>query len=91
MSCGDRPRLHHFRLKRRRGKNGCFTYRCQVNGRRTEISLQTKDYQEALKKVTDLVPIVQARTAEIVAAYVNEARGFAKQATDLGLIDAWSK
>ena len=76
---------------RRRGKNGCFAYRCQVNGRRTEISLQTRDCHEALKKVADLVPIAQARTAEVVAAHVNEARGFAKQATDLALVDAWSK
>ena len=74
---------------RRRGKNGYFAYRCQVNGRRTEISLQTRDCHEALKKVADLVPIAQARTAEVVAAHVNEARGFAKQATDLLLIDSW--
>ena len=33
---------------RRRGR-GVFYYRCQVNGKRTEISLQTKDYNEALK------------------------------------------
>ena len=45
---------------RQRSKNGCFAYRCQVNGRRTEISLQTKDYHEALKKVAELVPIAQA-------------------------------
>ena len=76
---------------RRRGKNGCFAYRCQVNGRRTEISLQTRDYHEALKKVAELVPIAQARTAEVIAAHVNEARGFAKQATDLALIDSWDK
>ena len=76
---------------RRRGVNGCFAYRCQVNGRRTEISLQTKDYHEALKKVAELVPIAQARTAEVVAAHVNEARGFAKLVTDLALTDAWSK
>ena len=76
---------------RRRGVNGCFAYRCQVNGRRTEISLQTRDYQEALKKVAELVPIAQARTAEVIAAHVNEARGFAKLATDLALTDAWSK
>ncbi len=76
---------------RRRGKNGYFAYRCQVNGRRTEISLQTRDCHEALKKVADLVPIAQARTAEVVAAHVNEARGFAKQATDLALVDAWPK
>ena len=76
---------------RRRGKNGCFAYRCQVNGRRTEISLQTKDYQEALKKVAELVPIAQARTAEVIAAHVNEARGFAKQLEDLTLADAWER
>ena len=76
---------------RRRGKNGCFAYRCQVNGRRTEISLQTRDYHEALKKVAELVPIAQARTAEVIAAHVNEARGFAKQATDLALIDSRDK
>ncbi len=75
---------------RRRGSNGCFAYRCQVNGRRTEISLQTRDYHEALKKVAELVPIAQARTAEVIAAHVNEARGFAKLATDLALIDAWT-
>ena len=75
----------------RRGFKGCFFYRCQVNGRRTEISLQTKDYHEALKKVAELVPITQTRTAEVIAAHVNEARGFAKQATDLALTDAWSK
>jgi len=76
---------------RRRGKNGCFAYRCQVNGRRTEISLQTCDYHEALKKVAELVPIAQARTAEVVAAHVNEARGFAKQTMDLTLADSWDK
>ena len=76
---------------RRRGVHGYFAYRCQVNGRRTEISLQTRDYHEALKKVAELVPIAQARTAEVIAAHVNEARGFAKQATDLALTDAWSK
>ena len=75
---------------RRRGKNGCFAYRCQVNGRRTEISLQTKDYQEALKKVADLVPIAQARTAEVVAAHVEQARGFGKQTMDLALDDSWA-
>ena len=41
-----------------------------------------------MKKVADLVPIAQARTAEVVAAHVNEARGFAKQATDLALVDS---
>ena len=76
---------------RRRGKNGCFAYRCQVNGRRTEISLQTKDYHEALKKVADLVPIAQAQTAEVVAAHVNQARGFVRQADDLPLAEAWDK
>lgn len=76
---------------RRRGKNGCFAYRCQVNGRRTEISLQTCDYHEALKKVAELVPIAQARTAEVVVAHVNEARGFAKQTMDLTLADSWDK
>ena len=76
---------------RRRGSNGCFAYRCQVNGRRTEISLQTRDYHEALKKVAELVPIVQARTAEVIAAHVNEACGFAKPATDLALLDSWDK
>ena len=76
---------------RRRGKNGCFAYRCQVNGRRTEISLQTKDYNEALKKVAALVPIAQAQTAEVVAAHVNQARGFARQADDLPLEEAWDK
>ena len=76
---------------RRRGVHGYFAYRCQVNGRRTEISLQTRDYHEALKKVAELVPIAQARTAEVIAAHVNEARGFAKQATDLALTDAWAK
>ena len=75
---------------RRRGKNGCFAYRCQVNGRRTEISLQTKDYHEALKKAADLVPIAQARTAEVVAAHVKQARGLGKQTMDLALVDSWT-
>ena len=74
---------------RRRGINGCFTYHCQANSRRTGISLQIKDYHEALKKVAELIPITQVRTAEVVAAHVNEARGFAKQATDLALVDSW--
>ena len=30
---------------RRRGR-GVFYYRCQINGKRTEISLQTNDYNE---------------------------------------------
>ena len=45
----------------------------------------------ALKKVAELVPITQTRTAEVIAAHVKEACGFAKQATDLALTDAWSK
>lgn len=75
---------------RRRGR-GVFYYRCQVNGKRTEISLQTKDYNEALKKAMDLVPIAEARSEEVIAAHVRQAKGFARQASDLRLTDAWAK
>ena len=61
---------------RRRGR-GVFYYRCQINGKRTEISLQTKDYNEALKKAMDLVPIAEARSEEVIAAHVRQAKGFA--------------
>ncbi len=71
---------------------GCRLTRSVILGDTfVEISLRTKDYHEALKKVAELVPITQARTAEVVAAHVNEARGFAKLVTDLALTDAWSK
>ena len=74
---------------RRRGTTGIYAYRYQVNGRRIEISLQTRDYGEAMKKAAELAPIAEARTAEVVAAHVNAAKGFARQSSDLQLADAW--
>ncbi len=44
---------------------GCRLTRSVILGDTfVEISLRTKDYHEALKKVAELVPITQARTAE---------------------------
>ena len=76
---------------RRRARGGVYSYRCQINGKRTEISLQTTDYNEALKKAMDLVPIAEARSEEVIAAHVRQAKGFARQASDLRLTDAWEK
>ena len=76
---------------RRRGCGGVYTYRCQIKGKRTEISLQTTDYNEALRKAKELVPIVEARSEEVIAAHVREAKGFADPFADLALADAWAK
>lgn len=73
---------------RRRGSSGFYACRYQTNGRRIEIS-HTRDYGEAMKKAAELAPIAEARTAEVVAAHVNAAKGFARQSSDLKIADAW--
>ena len=48
---------------RRRGKNGCFAYRCQVNGRRTEISLQENSVRQPVYMQIPITPSRQSSNA----------------------------
>jgi len=76
---------------RQKVPGGPFYYRYQVNGQRKEIPLRTCNREEAERKASELVPVTQARSMEIVAAHVREAKGFAKKALDLPLSEVWEK
>lgn len=67
---------------------GPYYYRYQLNGQRKEIPLQTDNKEEAEKKAKALVPITQAKSIEVVAAHVSQARGFEMQTQKLLLSEA---
>lgn len=69
---------------------GPYYYRYQLNGQRKEIPLQTDNKEEAEKKAKALVPITQAKSIEVVAAHVSQARGFEMQTQKLLLSEAWN-
>ena len=70
-------------------EGGTYYFRYQVNHERKCVSLKTQNQEEALKKVKELLPIVQATTAEVISAHVKVARNLAKKSRPLALKDAW--
>jgi len=70
---------------------GPFYYRYQINGQRKEVPLRTSNREEAERKARELVPVTRAKSIEVVAAHVEEAKGFARKALELPLSEAWTK
>ena len=70
-------------------EGGTYYFRYQVNHERKCVSLKTQNQEEALKKAKELLPIVQATTAEVISAHVKVARNLAKKSHPLALKDAW--
>ena len=75
---------------RQKKTGGPYYYRYQLNGQRKEIPLQTDNKEDAEKKAKALVPITQAKSIEVVAAHVSQARGFEMQTQKLLLSEAWN-
>jgi len=69
---------------------GTYYYRYQINDRRKAVSLKTNDKDEAVKKAKTLMPITKAPAAEVVAAHVKVARGWANPGKELPIEEAWS-
>ena len=76
---------------RQKIKGGTYYFRYQINGQRKELPLKTKNKDEAEKKANELIPIVKANSAEVIAAHVKHAKGLAKQSQQLALDMAWGK
>jgi len=69
--------------------DGPYFFRYQLNGQRKAVSLKTKNQQEAIAKVRDLVPVVKSTTVELISAHVKHARGLATPRKTLALADVW--
>ncbi|MEA4862393.1 MAG: tyrosine-type recombinase/integrase [Victivallaceae bacterium] len=68
---------------------GTFYFRYQLNGYRKAISLKTDNLAQAKLEAEKLIPIASANSAEIVAAHVSVAKGWASEEKNLLLSDAW--
>ena len=47
-------------------KGGNYYFRYQIRGDRKCVSLKTRNFDEAVRKAKDLVPIVQATSVEVI-------------------------
>ena len=68
---------------------GLFYFRYQINHRRKMVSLKTRDPKEAEIRAKELIPILQAKNVEIVAAHVKHARDFGRPERNLPLHRIW--
>jgi len=68
---------------------GNYHYRFQLEGHRKSVCLNTRNRAAAIKEAEQHIPIVQAPTAEIIAAHVKQARGMSSPVCNLSLNDVW--
>lgn len=69
---------------------GRFYFRYQINGGRKNIGLKTSDYDEAKKKLANILPTITTSSIEVVAAHVKQAKGLeGYHRKTLALPDAW--
>ena len=62
-----------------------YFYRYLLDGHRKTVSLQTANRVEAIREAEALCPIVQATSAEVIAAHVSQARGLSSVERNLSL------
>ena len=75
---------------RRRTRNGNYSYRLtSSNGSRKEFTLQTRNYDEAVLKASELDSIWLAPTKEVALAQMNAMRGFSSTEQDASFDEAW--
>ncbi len=69
---------------------GNYYFRYQLNGKRKNVNLETNHIEEAKIKVeTEILPLLKAPSAEVVAAHVNHAKGWSRQHERLELNRIW--
>ena len=77
---------------RQRTRNGVYSYRLSLsNGSRREFALQTRNYDEAARKASDLDSIWLAPTQEVALAQMNAIRGYSTEAPKITFDEAWEK
>ena len=70
---------------------GRFYFRYQINGSRKNSGLKTADYDEAKKKLANILPTITTSSIEVVAAHVKQAKGMeGYHQKTLALSEAWS-
>ena len=75
---------------RQRTRNGNYSYRLTSStGARKEFTLQTRNYDEAVLKASELDSIWLAPTREVALAQMSAIRGFSEQAKKISFEEAW--
>lgn len=69
--------------------NGTYYFRYQVNGRRKQISLKTKNQKEAIKRAEEKIPVLKASSMEVIAAHVSHAKSLSAKQKRLKLTSVW--
>ena len=83
-------KLDHGSVYRKKGGNGTYYYRYQVNEQRKAVSLKTTDLKEAIEQAKQKhLPVVQGESVDIIAAHVKHARGLTTKLKPLPLDEAW--
>ena len=77
---------------RQRTRNGFYSYRLSLsNGSRREFALQTRNYNEAARKASDLDSIWLAPAQEVALAQMNAIRDYSTEAPKITFDEAWEK
>lgn len=81
-------KLAHGTIYQMREK-GNYYFRYQINGQRKSQALGTANLEEAKSKAADLISLISAPSAEVVAAHVQFARGWDHKRERLELSRIW--
>ena len=75
---------------KRRTRNGNYSFRLTSStGARKEFTLQTRNYDEAVRNASELDSIWLAPTREVARALMNAVRGFSEQVKKISFEEAW--
>ena len=70
-------------------KGGNYYFRYQIRGDRKCVSLKPRNFDDAVRKAKDLVPIVQATSVEVISSHVKVARDLVKKHRELAMDKVW--
>ena len=78
-----------FGSVRQKTPGGTYYFRYQINGIRKEIPLHTTSKEDAIRQAKELFPVTKAKSIDMVAAHVKQAKGLEKIERKLSLDEAW--
>ena len=78
-----------FGSVRQKTPGGTYYFRYQINGIRKEIPLHTTSKEDAIRQAKELIPVTKAKSIDMVAAHVKQAKGLEKIERKLPLDEAW--
>ena len=78
-----------FGSVRQKTSGGTYYFRYQINGIRKEIPLHTTSKEDAIRQAKELIPVTKAKSIDMVAAHVKQAKGLEKIERKLPLDEAW--